>query len=157
MDRKKSVERALSAYSVKQIKSLKPKRKNKAPEKEVECACLNWMRAMMWDVQILSAKAVYNQKAGRYLSQTMSPGTPDCVGVMPNGTFVAVEFKSPGNLHTFNRPRNYRQKEYIKEKISHNSFAVVVDSIKSLQLIFETWQKIQDPNQKRAYLFSQLP
>lgn len=157
MDHKKSVERALSAYCAKQIKKTGPKRKNKSPEKDVEQECVAWMRAKNWDVQIYSAKATYNPRLGRYMGGSMKAGTVDCQGVMPSGIFVAVEFKSPGNIKAFNLPKNCRQKEYLKEKIKNNAFGACVDSVKLLQLIFETWEKIEDRDQKRAYLFSKLP
>ncbi len=155
MDHKKSTKEALDRYFT---KLAKPKRnkKNLKPEKEVEHQCVEWMRAVNWDVGIYEAKASYNPYAGRYISRSMQAGTVDCQGVMPNGIFVAVEFKAPGRLKTFNSQRNYRQKEYIVSKILSNAFAVVVDSKDRLEQIYATWKNL-DENKKKDFLMASLP
>lgn len=157
MDRRESTKKALSAYLAKHEKSLKPKRKNKSPEKDVERECVIWMKEQGWDVQIVSAKAQYNPKAGRWISQAISAGTVDCIGVMPTGVFVAVEFKSKGALGQFNRPHNIRQRQYIKDKIASNAFACVVDSVKLLQSIYEAWIGLEDASVRKTFLSSKLP
>lgn len=116
-----------------------------------------WMNSLNWSVQIISSKAQYNPKAQRWISQAAAAGTCDCIGTMPDGTFVAVEFKSKGQIYSFNRPSNARQREYIRNKISSNAFACVVDSAKLLQSIYEAWISIEDVDQKKAFLFAKLP
>lgn len=157
MDRSESVKKALSAFSARAAKKSGLKRRNKSPEKDVERECVLWMRARGWDVQIISSKAQYNPKVGRYVSQAVTAGTVDCIGTMPDGTFVAIEFKAPTNMKQFNRPHNIRQKEYIRSKILSNAFGCVVDSAKLLESIYESWKKIEGAEVKRTYLFSKLP
>lgn len=115
--------------------------KNKKPEKDVERFCLEWMRSQGWDVQIMESKATYNPKAGMYLRNTsVSTGTCDCIGTMPDGKFVAIEFKAPGRLSTFASDRNHMQRDYIISKIRSGAFAAVVDSVARLEKIHAAWQ-----------------
>ncbi len=156
---KDSTKEALDRY-LKKISRPKSKRaKSGKPEKEVERACLAWMRAKGWSVQIYAASAVYNPSAGRYTGQTMKVGTCDCQGVMPDGTAVAVEFKAPGRLKTFNAEKNHRQKEYLVEKIRFNCFGAVVDSARRLEDIFDGYQLalLVSKDQAQMYLMGELP
>lgn len=155
-----SAKDALDRYYSKLAKQTKRKTKNRKPEKEVERFCLEWMRQNHWDVQIYEAKATYNPRQGRYMQQSMKAGTVDCQGVLPDGTFVAVEFKAPGRLSTFAAPKNIRQKQYLTQKIEHYAFGACVDSCARLQAIFALYSKIRDEEGKDAakqYLLSQLP
>lgn len=131
--------------------------RNNRPEKEVEKECLAWMRDQGWDVQIYEAKAVFNPKAGRYLSQTMKAGTVDCQGVLPGGTFVAVEFKAKQRISTFNHQRNYRQKQYLIGKISNGAFGCVVSSALRLEQIYNCWRDLKTAEERRSYLMGCLP
>ena len=137
----------------------KPKRRNSRPEKEVEHACIEWMRAMKWDVQVYEAKSTYDPKSRRYVGRTMKPGTVDCQGVMPSGRFVAVEFKAKGMLRTFNSPRNMRQAGYLIEKINNNAFGVVVDSVERLKELYHGYMNALSYGDEAAkqYLFESLP
>jgi hypothetical protein len=144
-----STKKALHNYFEKQARKVsRPKKRNFKPEKQVELECVQWMTAQGWDIGIYEAKAVYNPHAGRYLRGVMKAGTVDCQGVMPDGTFVAVEFKAPGRLKTFNSARNDRQRIYLINKINHNAFGAVVDSAKLLAEIYESWAKEEDPYRK---------
>lgn len=135
----------------------KPRRKNEKPEKQVEKECLVYMRAMGWQVEIYEAKATYNPQAGRYVSQAMKAGTCDCMGIMPSGTSVAIEFKAPGRLTTFNK--NQRQREFLENRIKLNGFACVVDSAERLRRIYLEWEhlKISGTVKAQGYLLEQLP
>lgn len=128
----------------------KPKRRNSRPEKQVEFDCMSWMRRMGWSVQVYEAR----QSSGRYTG--VLAGTVDCQGVLPNGTFVAVEFKAPGKLKTFNRPANHRQRNYLIEKINHFAFGCVVDSLEKLQEIYAGY-KMLTREDALIYLLEQLP
>lgn len=152
------VKKALNNYFEREAKkSLRRPRRNMKPEKLVEQACVQWMTAQGWDVAIYEAKAVYNPFAGRYLRGVMKAGTVDCQGVMPDGTFVAVEFKAPGRLSTFNSIRNDRQREYLINKINHNAFGAVVDSAELLGQIYKAWADEKDPSAKKWLLMDRLP
>lgn len=156
-DYKKRVAEALRLHAEKHLKKLKPKRRHGKPEKLVEASCVQWMSAQGWQVEIYESKAQYNPKAGRFISQNIKAGHPDCAGVLPSGVAAFVEFKAPGRIKTFNLPKNYRQRQFIKEKININAFACVVDSVDLLQKIFTTWSHIETKEEKIAYLVSMLP
>lgn len=153
-----STKKALHNYFEKQAKEVsRRKKRNFKPEKQVEQACVKFMTAQGWDVGIYEAKAVYNPHAGRYLRGVMRAGTVDCQGVMPDGTFVAVEFKAPGRLKTFNSPRNDRQREYLINKINHNAFGCVVDSAHLLEQIYKAWANEKDLSNRKWLLMDFLP
>lgn len=157
------MEAALHKYLERDIKELNKlngitqKRKHGKPEKEVEEACLIYMRSLGWEVQIIESKAT--QVNGVWRQQSVKAGNADCEGVMPDGNSVSVEFKAPGKLATFNQERNYRQKEFILRRINMNSFACVVDSADRLKEIYERWAKIKEinPAEAKHYLLSMLP
>ncbi len=158
-----STKKALENYYKKQIKKLereqKPKRFNNQPEKEVQKECVQLLTALGFEGQVYSAKAVYNPRAGRYISQTMAPGTCDWQGATPEGTFAAVEFKAPGALKKFNIPKNHRQKDYIIKKIEHNCFACVVDSAELLRQIYDGYCQtlLISKEAARLFLLKNLP
>jgi hypothetical protein len=133
---------------------------NDKPEKEVEKACLAWMREMNWTVAIYESKATYSEAAGRYISQNMKAGTADCMGNMASGIGVIVEFKAPKKLSTFARPANHRQQEFMKEKIRSGCFACVTDSVTRLYTIYMKWVDLRGLgliDESKEYLLEMLP
>lgn len=159
-DKKQSTIDALNKYSQRCLDEAKPKelkRHNAKPEKEVEKACLEWMRGMGWSVNIFEAKANWNGRA--WVQQAMRQGTVDCLGNTADGVSVAIEFKAPNCLSTFNSDRRYLQRKFVVDKINTNSFACVVDSVERLKTIYEKWMEISalDKNAARQYLISMLP
>lgn len=169
-DRKKRVTDALNRYYEKQDREIRklnglsePRRKNEKPEKEVEKACLEWMRSdkQNWSVEIYEAKATYDPSKGIYRQQSMKAGVCDCMGTLPDGISVAIEFKAPGRLSTFNSERRFKQRKFIVDKINSNAFACVVDSVDRLVTIYERWRELRAANVDfgvaRNYLLSMLP
>lgn len=159
---KQSTINALNKYCTKYFGEERPKprdKKNKKPEKIVEKACLEYMRAVGWSVQIFEAKATWSPQQNCYVSQGMKAGTCDCMGSTDEGIAVAVEFKAPGRLSTFNREDNYLQKNFILEKINSNAFACVVDSADHLREIVVKWKLFRKDGLEAArnYLLSALP
>lgn len=135
MDFKARVQKAMENHHAKLIKKPRAKREkpNGRPEKEVEKACTQWLRANGFSVNVVESKAVYSAAAGRYLSGQTDQGFADCVGVHgATGIAVFIEFKAPGKLATL-RPT---QKHFLRDKIKFNAFACVVDSVERLQMIF---------------------
>lgn len=135
------------------------KKRNASPEKDVEKACLIYMRKLSWDVQIYESKATWDTQSHQWKNQSMKAGNADCQGVMPDGIAVAVEFKAPGKLSTFNLDKNYRQKEFIIKRINQNAFACVVDSADLLHEIYIHWQNMRviGAAEARDYLLRKLP
>lgn len=130
-------------------------RKNDKPEKRVQDNCLSWMRSKGWSVNIFEAKATYDPSRGRYISQSMKAGTLDCMGSTPIGISCVVEFKSPGKLATLRD----NQRKTIIEKINANNFAVVVDSVERLEMMYGEWVRRREISLQsaREYLMSMLP
>ncbi|MFN9972690.1 MAG: hypothetical protein ACK58T_22650 [Phycisphaerae bacterium] len=162
-DYKKRIEKALNKFAERDNRELQKlngtikKRKNAKPEKDVEKECLTWMRGRGWNVQIYESKAT--QVNGVWRQQAMQAGNADCQGIMPGGVSVAVEFKAPGKLATFNRPQNQRQIDFIEDRITMGGFACVVDSVSLLQHIYETWldKKLISDEEAISYLLEVLP
>ncbi len=150
---KDSTKKALDSYMSRQLKTKQKRGANGKPEKEVERACLAWMRAQGWQVQIYAASSTYSPSAGRWIGQAMKAGTVDCQGLLPDGTFVAVEFKAPGRLKTFNLEKNTRQREYLIQKIKMNAFGCVVDSARRLQMIFDGYKELMETSKDQAQMF----
>lgn len=163
-DHKQGTIDALNKYYSRQekerVKALGPKRRNAKPEKEVEKVCLEWMRAVGWSVEIYEAKSTWSPEAGAWINQSMKAGTCDCMGSTGDGHSVAIEFKAPGCLSSFNSIKRTRQREFIVRKIESNCFACVTDSLVRLQTIYGTWLDLKQrnfPDLARQYLMSQLP
>lgn len=163
-ERKKSIQAALEKYlkrDLKEINKLQGRgKKNMKPEKEVEKACLIWMRAQGWEVSIYESKAIFNARSGTYTANPgLKTGNADCQGIMPCGTSVAVEFKAPGKINTFLRDGNEAQRDFIIKRIHMNGFAVVVDSVECLEKMYGEWKKFRevDPECARRFLLSSLP
>ena len=161
-DHKKGVQRALNKYLERQEpKVAGPKRHYEKPEKEVEKACLKWMRDRGWNVQIFEAKATFSEAAGRYISQAMKAGSADCMGHLPDGVGAIVEFKAPGRLSSYAAEKNYRQQQFINDKIDAGCFACVVDSVERLSTIYNEWVFRRGAKNSlidsKTYLKSQLP
>lgn len=158
---KKGAKNAVEKYLLRQEKEAAgPTRRNQKPEKEVEKACLEWMRARGWVVAIYESKSKFDPSRGRYISQTMKAGTADCMGNLPDGIECIVEFKAPGRLSSFASEKNMKQQLFLQRKIQTNCFAAVVDSVARLELIFKSWQQKRsagDLYEARMYLLSMLP
>ena len=132
-------------------------KKNAKPEKDVEKACLVWMRARDWEVEIYESKATFSN--GHWHNQAMRAGNADCQGIMPDGTSVAVEFKAPGRLSNFLIDKRILQRDFILRRIRLNGFACVVDSVERLEIIFKQWLLFREKSKELAqrYLLDMLP
>ena len=149
-------------YSQNQLieKPIERKRHNNDPEKDVEEKCLLWMRQMNWSVSIFQAKATWSIEQNVWKAQGMRAGTPDCVGCTDTGTGVFIEFKALGRRSTFNLEKNYRQREFLIEKINHQAFACVVDSAELLDQTYKKWNYNKQHNwhdQAKDFLMQSLP
>lgn len=160
-DHKAGTRKAMANYYKRQEPKNERKGKhNDKPEKEVERACLSWMREQGWDVQIFESKATYDPRRERYVSQNMKVGTADCLGHMPSGIGVVVEFKAPSKISTFSAPANHRQQEFMKQKIETGCFACVTDSVARLYTIHLKWVGLRDSGliaEAKEYLLEMLP
>jgi len=161
-DHKKSVMAALLRHHAKDAKELdklnnpSKRKKNQKPEKELQSNLISYMKGLGWQVEVYNSQATMTSY-GVWKNQTMKAGTPDIMGLLPNGVAIACEVKAPGKLKTFNNPKNQRQIDFIKNCIKMNGFAVVVDSVERLKEIFDIWTTLQDPDAKKEYLTRMLP
>lgn len=134
-----SVKDAMEKYSARLLRAPRTK-KNKKPERDlVQIPCVEWMRQRGWSVNIYESKAIFSPTAGRYIGQSMLPGTCDCMGVDQAGHGVFLEFKAPGRLKTI----KHHQRKFLLEKIDSGAFGAVVDSVVRLGEIYETWIKLR--------------
>lgn len=162
-DLKQGVIDAITKYEAKQAKKYghktEPKKTNEKPEKQVEKDCLLLMRKWGWSVDIFEAKATFDPRRNIWRQQAMKAGVCDCMGSTSEGIGVAVEFKAPGAISSFNSPKRIKQKEFIVSKIMNNNFACVVDSASALEDIYNRWTVIRttSPNNAREFLLSRLP
>jgi hypothetical protein len=81
------------------------------------------MGARLWRNQ--SGK--YQLADGRWLSSGLFPGSPDLIGVLPNGRFLAVEVKRPGQKP---RPNQISAIEFL---ISMNCCAGICTSVQDFE------------------------
>jgi hypothetical protein len=166
-DHKKRVLDALNKYSQKQLDEGKPKESRAhygKPEKEVEKDCLVFMRGRGWSVNIFEAKATWSPSQGCWTQQGMKAGVCDCMGNIvsdshDDGVALAVEFKAPGAISSFNSDKRYLQRKFIVDKINAGAFACVVDSAALLEKIYSRWHEIRatDKSGARQFLISSLP
>lgn len=151
MSYKDRVRKAVEKFTIKHSrKSSSIKRKNLKPEKEVQIACVTWMRSLGWDVSIIESKATYDHKSGRYISQSVKAGYSDCSGNTNHGLSIYIEFKAPGRLSTL----RFNQREFLLKKIESGCFAVCVDGTSLLKTLWKEFNLAED---KKAYLISKLP
>lgn len=134
---KESTRKAFEKYLIKNDPTLKKKRKkrNGSPEKEVEKEVTAWLKKNNFSFNVMEAKSTFSAKAGRYISQSVTPGVSDIVGNDPNGAACFIELKAPGKLKSL-RPNQYL---FLKDKILKNCFAVVVDSAMLLEQLYHQW------------------
>jgi len=163
-DYRQSTIDAINAFHQKQVKKNRPKssKQKGKPERDLtEIPCMAYMRSLGWTVEIYEAKSTYDPRRNIWRNQAMKAGTCDCMGTLPNGIAVAVEFKAPGRLSSFNSDKRYKQRQFIIDRINANTFACVVDSKEKLQHIYENWQKLRDNfddlKPARDYLMDMLP
>jgi hypothetical protein len=154
MKHKDSINRAIMRYEEKVLgKSSVSKRKNNKPEKEVEKQVLAHARSLKWSVFVVESKSVFSAAAGRYLSQSAQSGFSDVVGLMPCGRFVAIELKSAGRRSTVRES----QLSFLKQIISSQGFACVVDSVSCLVSLYSHWLNLKTEKEKQEYLLASLP
>lgn len=150
MDFKKRVQAAIDKFSEKQLPKKPRKKRNENVEGPVVLAIKNHLNGLGWDMKVIEAKAVFNEKAGRYISSQADPGTSDLCGNDPNGHAAFIEVKALGKLKTL----RLEQRDFLISKIDRNCFACVADSVERVMHIYAEWCITEF---KKAYLLKQLP
>jgi len=140
------------AYGLNENGSIKKRRKNLSPEKDIEIQVTSWMLANGWDFSVVDARGKYNPTTRRYLAGPVERGFPDIVANSPQGVACFVELKAPGcAVRSRVSPDQY---SFLTRKIVSNCFAVVVDSASILQ---KYWQEFQTSSDPKQYLLDLLP
>jgi hypothetical protein len=151
MTPKDRIKKAVENYITKNDPN-RPTRKNQKPEKELEREAMKWLRANGFDCTVVESKSTFSKQKNRFISQSAAPGTCDIVGNDPTGRAVFIELKAKGRIGTLRE----NQRNFLERKIRTGCFAVVVDSVESLQQFYNVWTSY-DPSLRAHYLESLLP
>ena len=139
-----SAEDALLAYSKRRSKMPRSK-KNSRPEKQVEAEVRQWLKSTGFSCHVIESKAVYSEKAGRYLKSQAEAGFSDIVGCDPLGRAVFIELKAPGKA----RNVSTAQAHFLDAKAALGAFAVVVDSTARLEELYRAWARFMVRGERR--------
>lgn len=127
------------------------RKRNRAPEKRVETGVLTWGRAIGMDLHVVDSKAVYSQRAGRYIRSMTSESLPDIIGNFEHLS-VWIELKAPGKRSTLKQ----HQRLFLLKKIRQHCFACCVDSVEMLEKLWiDYWDA--PPTEQPRILANHLP
>ena len=133
------------------------KRTNKKPEFEFRKKVMRWLIERGFECDVVESKGVYNFEAGRYDHGQTKAGFSDVVGVTPYfGVACYLELKAPGRRSML---KNH-QKEFLIKKINKGAFAVCVDAIEDLEMIYLNWRHLRSEHGYKdaiEYLIGRLP
>jgi hypothetical protein len=152
MTYKKRIEKALMKFSSRSLPKTPRKKKNQNLEGPVVLEIKKGLTAIGFDLNIIEAKATYNESAGRYISGQVDPGYPDLSGNGPSGESVFIEVKAKGKRSTL----RLEQFSFLKNKIDKGCFAICADSLEYCVLTFNAWLKLP-ANLKKDFLLAELP
>jgi len=123
------------------------------PELKTEVEIKSVARKLGWSLDKIESKATYSLAAKRFLRSKSAPvGFSDYVGCSDAGWCLYIEAKARGKLKTLRA----EQDEFLREKIAHNAFAVVVDSGELLERLWSTF-KSTPPEARQEFLLSLIP
>lgn len=151
---KKSVFSAINTWSKKQLpRTPRKKKKNSNPEGKFVLVLKKHLETLGFSIDIVEAKAVYNESAGRYMNGKARPGFPDMVGNTPNGLSVWIEVKAPGKRNNV----RVEQHAFLLKKINMGCFAIVCDSIEYFDKLLLEWKQAPDRKQVLLEALPKLP
>jgi len=154
--RKASTMRAIEKFLLRQDKPKVTSRKNKKPEKEVEFKVKCWLKRHQFSFDVIEAKNTYSSQSGRYTGSNVPSGFPDVCACDRNGFSVWIELKAPGKLSTLRGA----QRVFLLDKIHHNAFACVCDSVDRLEFIYKRWLALRNSREfvsARNFLMNFIP
>lgn len=117
-------------------------------EKQFEGQVLAWASARGIWLNVYDSKAKMTRH-GFYQPQGLQVGTPDLLGVNPQGKYIAIELKRPGHPVAL----SLDQYRFLRRVIQLNAFAVCSNQLSSLESVYDSWVKSPCQN----YLIEQLP
>jgi hypothetical protein len=130
--------------------------KSKKPEKIVEGEVMSWLNINGFSCDVIESKAVFSQKAKRYLRGQTTKGMSDIVGSDPIGRAVFIELKAKGKRTNI----SLEQYTFLMRKIDCYAFAVVVDNSTLLSLYYDKYcmfMKNYQHQEARNYLREVMP
>jgi hypothetical protein len=154
-----SVKKALDSYFRSQARKATPRTprgKNKQPEKEVVLALMAYLKGSGFSCHVVEAKAVFSQRAGRYLRSQADPGMSDILGATPQGVGCFIEVKAPGRRRTLRE----NQREFLLGKIQIGAFAVCVESVEEFVESYRKWSNLVKSGasvEAKSFLMNCLP
>lgn len=148
LDQKERIKEAVYAYSKKQTA---PKRKNSKPEEAIVHEHMMFYKRNKFFMKNYESKA--KNINGVWRTSGLSDGTPDLMGVCPNGYFHANEIKAPGRRSKL-RPN---QREFLMRVILNNGFAICSDSVEHTESVYQKWIKEKELKKRRDLLIQDLP
>ena len=111
--------------SLREADVFRPRRRRRSPEREVQKACVLWLRAQGTLVAITDAGAAY--RAGAFFGSAIPAGWPDITGLLPDGRFIGVECKARGG-------RQSDTQKYIEREIrKRNGIYVLARNIEDVE------------------------
>lgn len=152
---KESTKKAIENYYKRQEVDIKPTRKNKKPEKQVEQDVLIWAKSKGMSLDIIEAKAKFNTATGMYTGRAASAGLSDLIGNTQHGLAVFIELKSHGRR--IGSALHPRQRAFLTEKIMSNCFAICADSSAYCEKVYTHWLSLPTSEERIAFLLKELP
>lgn len=153
--KKNALERYYEKEIHKQERAQRPKRKNSKPEFELRRLVMPWLRQNRFSINVIEAKATWSPEVGRYTSGQTAPGVVDLFGCTPDGLGCFIELKAPGRRATLREG----QRAFLIDKIKCGCFAVCIDSVECLEIVWNEFQhrRKMDPHLAIALLLRHLP
>jgi len=97
----------------------------KPKEKEIQAACLAWLR--LWGALPVRTNSGAVKVADRLVRFNHTPGCSDALVCLPGGRFAAIEFKRPGETPT------PLQQGFLVDVHAAGGLALVVTSVDELR------------------------
>ena len=145
---KKKLKASVEAY-IKKNDPRRDRRRNSSPEKDFVKKLIAHLKLKGFFVSVVEAKATYSEKSKRYMSsQVGSSGFCDIVGNAPDGRAVFIEVKAEGKLATIRE----NQYHFLMEKINSNCFAVCIDSIKRVDMLYDGFINLPTTKERQEFL-----
>lgn len=152
--RRQRIEKAVGEYCDRELRRLKPKRRNKKPEEDYVREQMKWYRDNGFFMKNYESKAKFI--GGEWRQVGVEVGTPDMGGCCPYGFAHWNEAKAPGQRSKL-RPEQY---EFLVEVIKRGGFGACSDSVAFLAELYKHWINLKRDGKKdvaKQLLFQHLP
>lgn len=154
-DHKNRIKLAVEKYLKKNDPAFqKPKRKNNAPERQLQKEIIKWLNSIGCSVNSIESKAQFSEVTQQYTSQTNIDGLSDIIGNDMHGRAIYIEMKAPGRRNTLRD----NQRKFLIGKIRTNCFAIVADSKEYIEKAYGRYSDIiRNGESTVPFLLNELP